>query len=108
MKGSTCERCGKQIEQDKYRTNYAVCDDCLTGESWMRTVGSWLAGIVVSAVIVGICVLGHRTGICRCRYEASANTTNTTHGTVRSSVLPFMANPVHNWHPANINHVYHR
>lgn len=83
-------------------------DDCLTRESWMRTAGSWLAGIVVSAVIVGICALGHKTGCCGCRYEASANTTNTTYGTDGSSVLPFMANPVHNWHPANINHVYHR
>lgn len=72
------------------------------------TVGSWLAGAALSAVIVGICVLGHKNGWCRCRYDTSADTTNAVYRTGGSPVLPFMSNPVHNWHPANINHIHHR
>ena len=70
----------------------------------MKTLGSLLAGIILSAIIIGICKLGHRYGFCNCGDYANT-TTNETHGG-RSTVLPFMANPVHNWHPANINHVY--
>jgi hypothetical protein len=108
VKEFTCERCGKQIDQDDYCTNFELRDDCPEWESWMRTVGSWLVGIVVSAVIVGFCLLGHKTGCCNCRYEDNADTTNTIYSTGGSSMLPFMANPVHNWHPANINHIHHR
>ena len=67
------------------------------------TVGSWIAGIAVSAVIIGVCWLcgsfaeeDHAASAESCQHSA------------RSAVVPYMANPVHNWHPANINHVYHR
>ena len=70
----------------------------------MKTIGSLLAGIILSATIIGICKLGHRYGLCNCD-DYPKDSTNETYG-VRSNVLPYMANPVHNWHPANINHVY--
>lgn len=70
----------------------------------MRTIGSWLVAIVVSVVIVGISMIGHRLGWCNCDDRANIST-NETHG-VKSVVVPFMANPVHNWHPANVNHIY--
>lgn len=87
MKELTCERGVERIDQ---------------------TVGSWLAGLALSAVIVGICGLGHKTGCCRCRYEASEDTTNTVYRTGGSSMLQYMINPVHSWHPVNINHIHHR
>jgi len=69
----------------------------------MKTIGTWLAGIIVSAIVLGICALcGKFAEKDRVKYQ-----TNDTQR-VKSGVLPFMANPVHNWHPANINHVHHR
>lgn len=69
----------------------------------MKTIGTWLAGIIVSAIVLGICALcGKFAEEDRVKYQ-----TNDTHR-VKSSMSPFMANPVHNWHPANINHVHHR
>lgn len=82
---------------------------CESGGTQMgQTVGSWLAGVVLSAVIAGICVLGHKAGCCKYRYEAKADATNAVYRTGGSPMLPFMSNPVHNWHPANINHIHHR
>ena len=69
----------------------------------MKTIGTWLAGIIVSAIVLGISALcGKFAEEDRVKYQ-----TNDTQR-VKSGVLPFMANPVHNWHPANINHVHHR
>ena len=69
----------------------------------MRTIGSWLAGIIVSAIILGIFALcGKFAEEDRVKYQ-----TNDVHR-VKSVVLPYMANPVHNWHPANVNHIYRR
>ena len=69
----------------------------------MKTIGTWLAGIIVSAIILGICALcGKFAEEDRALYQ-----TNDTHR-VKSGVVPYMANPVHKWHPANVNHVHHR
>lgn len=108
----SCEGCGKKIGRDEYCTEYSRytrCGDCPEMESWMRTVGSLLAGIILSAIIICVFALGHRFGTCKsCEAcENMASMTNETHG-VRSGILPYMVNPVHNWHPANVNHVYHR
>ena len=70
----------------------------------MKTIGTWLAGIIVSAIILGICALcGKFAEEDRAKYQAQ---TNDTHR-VKSGVVPYMANPVHKWHPANVNHVHH-
>lgn len=72
----------------------------------MRTIGTLIAGIILSAIIIGVCKLGHRYGLCnRCDYPEDS--INETHGG-RSNVPQFMANPVHKWHPLNVNHVNHR
>ena len=69
----------------------------------MKTIGTWLAGIVVSAIVLGICALcGRFAEEDRIKHQA-----NDTHR-VKSNVTPFMINPVHKWHPANVNHVNRR
>lgn len=73
----------------------------------MKTLGTWLAGIIVAAIIVGLCRLGQRYGFCNCGDYANT-TTNETHRARANVLVPYMANPVHKWHPANVNHVYHR
>lgn len=71
----------------------------------MKSLGTFLAGIIISAIILGIFALcGKFAEEDRAKYQCQTNDTYR----VRSGVLPYMANPVHNWHPANINHVYHR
>ena len=71
----------------------------------MKTIGTWLAGIIVAAIVLGICALcGKFAEEDRVKYQTQ---TNDTHR-VKSGVLPYMANPVHSWHPANVNHVNHR
>ena len=71
----------------------------------MKTIGTWLAGIIVSVIVLGIAALcGKFAEEDRAKYQTQ---TNDTHR-VKSGVLQYMANPVHNWHPANINHVHHR
>ena len=71
----------------------------------MKTIGTWLAGIIVSAIILGIFALcGKFAEEDRAKYQTQ---TNDTHR-VKSVILPYMANPVHSWHPANVNHVHHR
>ena len=70
----------------------------------MKTLGTLLAGIIVSAIILGICALcGKFAEEDRVKYQ-----TNETHRARSNVLVPYMANPVHNWHPANINHVHHR
>ena len=71
----------------------------------MKTIGSLLAGIIIGAIIIGFYKLGHRYGLCNCG-DYPEDSTNETHGG-RSNVLPYMTNPVYNWHPANVNHVHH-
>jgi len=72
----------------------------------MKTIGTLLAGIIISAIIIGICKLGHRYGLCNCG-DYPKDSTNETH-VGRSNVLQFMVNPVYRWHPLNVNHVNHR
>ena len=73
----------------------------------MKTIGTWLAFIILSASIIGICKLGHRYGLCNCgdypKYSA-----NETHGGRSNVMVQYMVNPVHKWHPLNVNHVNHR
>ena len=71
----------------------------------MKTIGTLLAGIILSAIIIGICKLGHRYGLCNCG-DYPEDSTNETHDG-RSNVIQFMINPVHKWHPLNVNHVNH-
>ena len=76
----------------------------------MKTIGTWLAGLIVALIVLGICALcGKFAEEDRAKYQTNETHggTNETHGG-RSNVLPYMANPVHKWHPANVNHVNHR
>ena len=70
----------------------------------MKTIGTWLAYIIVATIVLGVFYLcGKFAEEDRAKYQAQ---TNDTHG-VKSGVVPYMANPVHKWHPANVNHVNH-
>lgn len=70
----------------------------------MKTIGTLLAYIIVATIVLGIFYLcGKFADEDRAKYQAQ---TNDTHR-VKSGVVPYMANPVHNWHPANVNHVNH-
>ena len=71
----------------------------------MKTIGTWLAGIIVATIVLGICALcGKFAEEDRVKCQAQ---TNDMHR-VKSGVVPYMATPVHKWHPANVNHVNHR
>ena len=71
----------------------------------MKTIGTLLAYIIVATIVLGIFALcGKFAEEDRAKYQAQ---TNDTHR-VKSGVVPYMANPVHKWHPANVNHVNHR
>ena len=71
----------------------------------MKTIGTMLAYIIVATIVLGIFYLcGKFAEEDRAKYQAQ---TNDAHR-VKSGVVPYMANPVHKWHPANVNHVHHR
>ena len=69
----------------------------------LKTIGTWLAYIILAVVVLGVfCLCGKFAEEDRAKYQ-----TDDTHS-VKSGVVPYMANPVHKWHPANVNHVNHR
>ena len=70
----------------------------------MKTIGTLLAYIIVATIVLGIFYLcGKFAEEDRAKCQTQTNETNR----VKSGVVPYMANPVHKWHPANVNHVNH-
>ena len=72
----------------------------------MKTIGTWLAGIILSAIIIGVCKLGHRYDLCNCG-DYPKDSTNETHVGRSNVMVQYMLNPVYKWHPLNVNHVNH-
>jgi hypothetical protein len=71
----------------------------------MKTIGTWLAGIIVAVIVLGVFALcGKFAEEDRAKQQTQTNETHRG----KSVILPYMANPVHSWHPANVNHVHHR
>ena len=71
----------------------------------MKTIGTLLAYIICAVIVLSIFYLcGKFAEEDRAKYQAQTNDTHRA----KSGVVPYMANPVHKWHPANVNHVHHR